>query len=240
MQHDLVEMGGYCLEVLRKPGFSVEGTNDITKFENRMLEIGKKRNHAMISPSWHDFTQPEVFGLILKKDGRDVGGVAARHTDIGRESLAEYWQRSYQRLYGEGEVSPVHSAAPIAQHSMRGRIVYLGELYLSRPVRGTPFLTSSVLRYHQALAAITFSPDWLYGFIRAEDINRGKGTQYGFSIQVNSAQLWHRSAPNRSETEYLVANDMDHLNHIAGRIIHNPSVYLPGYSELISTQKDAT
>ena len=236
-QHYLVELASMLLWEVQDRGFNIEPVQSIDDFEGRVTALGKPENHPMLSPRWHDFLHSDAFGLILRSDGRDVGGVAARFTDLRDESLADYWARTYRRAYGSGASCPVRSPAPIVRNQMSGKIVYVGEMFIIPDMRGMKHLSALLVRYLQVLSAITWRPDWIYGFVRDADAQRGKANQYGFSIQIPVAQIWAVDRPDRSSGEHLVANDYQHLCHAAECSRDMPEVFVPGYGELQSVQK---
>lgn len=235
-RHELVTTGGHCLEILRTEGFEVRFVRDLNVFERRMEGVGKRVNYPMVSPRWHDFAPADAFGLVLERRGSDIGGVAARYHNLSGTTLAEYWAKSYARLYGASGASPVSEPAPLACR-ITGKVAYLGELYIAKKARGG-VASGALLVYLQALTQLEWDLDWVYGFMRAEDVDRGKATRYGFSYQVISAQMWHTEPADRASTEFLVGNDRDALGHMAARISTYPNVFLPGYATPDGEQKD--
>lgn len=227
-QHDIVRMAAHCLDVLKRRGIELDAGQDISEFTRRMREAEKPDAHPMLSPSWHDFTSGDFMSLTFVRDGVDIGGVAARFIDLGQEPLSDYWARTYTRLYGVDQ-SPVMDMAPLIQREICGRIVYLGEFYIKKGARGEPGVSAVILRYLQCIVALTWRPEWIYGFVRAEDAERGKAVQYGFTLQIPAVQIWVKQQSRRSSSEYFVANRYIDLAHMASRCAVDPELYLPGY-----------
>ena len=235
--HELVEMSGYCLAAIRARGLRVHRVERLREFEERMRALGMPDPHPMLSARWNDFPGGQAAGLVLTRGGQDVGGVAAHYYDLGGQSLGDYWEESYRRLYGKGDASPVYEPAPLAETTITGKVVYLGQLFLTKAERDG-VVSAALLRYIQAFCVIEWTPNWLYGFIRAEDVERGKAAQFGFTYQVPFAQLWRKEPETRFSTEYLVANDRRHVCHMASRLVRDPVAYVPGYATVVGEQKD--
>jgi len=126
---------------------------NIDAWQEEMTAIGKPKNHPMLSPEWQDFTLAEALGLQLIANGQLVGGVAARFHDLGQETLGEYWARSYRRMYGQGQSVPVHTPARRAAYDVKGRVVYLGELFINKDFRGDG-ISALVMHYLFLLCAV--------------------------------------------------------------------------------------
>jgi GNAT superfamily N-acetyltransferase len=202
IEHQLLTFASTCLISLDRLGFTISVTEDLDGWQARMIEIGKPSNHPMMSPQWHDFAHPEAFGVQLSANGNLVGGVAARYHDLGQETLGQYWGRSYKRLYGNGADIPVHSPARKAATEVTGKVVYLGELFVTPDFRSTGG-AALVMNYLFLLCAIRWKPSWIYGFIRQKDVLSGKPLQYGFSCIYPGAQTWINPPRERSTGEYL-------------------------------------
>ncbi len=235
--HALAVYASECLSALKSAGFQIEAAADLGEFEKRLCEAGKVAAHPMISPDWHDLTAANSLGLILTLDGVDVGGVAAMFVDLGAGSLADYWGRSYRRLYADGEKTPVFDPAPFIERNISKRVVYLGELFLKPGVRGVPGVSASAVKYIQALSALSWQPDWIYGFLRKEDAERGKATQYGFTVQIPFFLRWTDPHQRRSPTDFFVANSFDDIAHIAERHSH---IHPRRKSDHTGVQKEST
>lgn len=226
-EDDFFHLAAVCLARLSAQGIEVRAIEDIEKWEAELVMLGKRPNHPMISPGWHDFTFPEAFGLIFQRDGASIGGVAARFHDLGREPLGAYWARSYKRLYGGGEFIPVESPAMRASRDVIGKVVYLGELFITKEERKEAGdLSALVMNYLFLLCAVRWRPNWLYGFVRHEDAVRGKPTQYGFPIVCPGAQTWHEKIEERSTGEFFVAISCDDLKDQAAYYRRHPEWFV--------------
>lgn len=228
MKEDLLtKMQRACLNRLSVTRVDIKGVDRLADFEKSMQEIGAGDSHPMISTSWHDLSTADGFGLEVWVDGKLAGGLAARHHDLGRAALAEHWADSYKRLYGGGETTPVSNFCAAARGEIRGRIVYLGQLYLEEKYRGTGINLGLILHYMHALSVQKWSPDWIYGFVRQADVLSGRAAWYGFTRQYVCAQVWDENIATRSSDEYLVAVTPSELSEAANFCELYPGRFCP-------------
>lgn len=213
----LIRLASLALSKIENGGFAMRFSRDLREFEKEMAAIGKPENYPMISPEWHDFASGDAVGLLLKNEGNVVGGVAARFLNLGSDSLAEHWHQSYRRLY-PGSVDPVESRVSAAK-TMRGRLVYEGELYLHPDWRGARVNLPAVSHYMHVLCALKWKPDWIYAFMRIEGL--GCAPWYGWTHQHLAAQRWLRGVERRSDKECLVSVTYDELCERAEYLVQN-------------------
>ncbi len=224
---NLIDLSYSCLQQLKEDGLELEVVSDLRIFEHRLAEIGKPPNHPMISPNWHDFSSTEAFAIIFRKEKQDVGGVAARHLDLGEDSLAQHWASSYMRLYQEGGNVPVRQFSTVAKREISGKVVYLGELFLGRSSRDGSVCWRLIFHYLFVLCYLKWHPEWIYGFVRQPDVLSGKASRYGFTRQYIGPQEWQQPTASRSTNEYLVALPRQDLLDAASFYARNPEYLMP-------------
>jgi hypothetical protein len=223
----LMHFASMCSAILRDDGFSLEPAESIQDFEQRMQVLGKDPSHPMLCSKRHDFTQQNSFAIVVKYQGVDVGGVAAKFEDIGDLTLSQHLARSSSRLYNNGGASPVEAFTHSVDNEIKGRIVYFGELYMHSDYRKGRVDLAALLHHHNALAALKWTPDWIYGFIRQADVLSGKASRYGFTRQYPGCQTWVISGDRRHSTEYLVALAYRDAVDAAGFYLRMPNAFAP-------------
>ncbi|WP_439523641.1 hypothetical protein [Marivita sp.] len=223
---DLMKLFGACMRALEDKGITVEESCDFQSCEDRMLDIGKTSITPMLSSEHHDLSADNAVWLILRKDGKDIGGVAARHDILMSETLSSYWARSYARLYkGQGSLRPVaNHTRPCDEIS--GQVIYMGEFFIAKGVRGSRHLLSLYTHLLFSYCQLRWNSDWLYAFVRADDARRGYATEYGFTRQYPGAHLWGTLPKGRVDGEYLVAIQSRELADMAEFFKHHPSCLL--------------
>lgn len=223
-RHDLVALIALLSEFLRDQGVTVEFTDNVQEFDDLMKLAGKLPPHPMFDPNFFDFKENDSCGLLTYMNGECAGGIGAYYYDLGERRLGEHMQKSYLRLYG-ADHGQVFDPAPVIADVITGPTVYLAECFLKKPPegpRGLPGVSGALLLYIQALSALFYRPNWIHAFVREEDGNRGKPTEYGFTTIVPCAQIWSNPPERRFSTEYFVANDRKTLEHIASRYVRDP------------------
>jgi hypothetical protein len=223
---NLLKLFGTCIRGLEERGITLEESSDFQNCESRMQTIGKRTITPMISSIHNDLSKDHAAWLILRKDGADIGGVAARHDTLISETLSSFWARSYGRLYdGQGNLSHSRSNAR-GFDEISGQVIYMGEFFIAKDMRGSRHLLSLYTHLLFAYCQLRWKPDWLYAFIRADDARLGYATEYGFTRQYPGAHVWGKLPPGRAIGEYLVAIQSGELLDMAQFFNDHPSSFL--------------
>lgn len=223
---DMMKFFSSCLIHLEDKGITVEESSNFRECEDRMRAIGKNSITPMISSEHNDLSKDNAIWLILRKNGEDIGGVAARHDILVSETLSSFWTRSYARLYkGQGHLHVV-SDTPRPCDEISGRVIYMGEFFIAEHVRGSRHLLSLYTHLLFSYSQLRWQPDWLYAFVRADDARLGYATEYGFTRQYPGAHVWGVLPKGRATGEYLVAIRSDELSDMAHYFNLHPSCLL--------------
>ena len=187
---------------------------------SREIEIAKaleQMDKASITPKLeqarNDFTTENSFWLFLSDDDGSFAAVSARLDAIGREPIAEYWQRTYARYYGYSR--PFSHIEESEVSFLAGRLVYVGEFHVARRMRGNLDMVADLAALVQILSVIKWEPDFVYAFVRDEQAQRGLIARYGFQRQVMCPRTWATEPPGRFSSEWLVANSATGVEHLA-------------------------
>lgn len=223
---DLMTFSSSCLHSLEERGITVEESSDFQACEDRMRAIGKKSITPMISCEHNDLSKDNAGWLILRKDGEDIGGVAARHDTLISETLSEFWERSYGRLYKGQGLLRVVSDGPRPCDEISGKVIYMGEFFIAEHMRGSRHLLSLYTHLLFAYCQLRWQSDWLYAFVRADDARLGYATEYGFTRQYPGAHVWGALPKGRAVGEYLVAIQSTELADMARYFNRHPSCLL--------------
>lgn len=236
---DVMKFFTTCQNGLHSRGLSVDETTRFDEAECRAALMGKTKVNPLMAREYHDLSRDDAFWLFLQQDGRDVGCVAARRDSLYSEGLSEFWRRSYQRCYGLKTEHVPHSQAPAVVEEIRGSVVYMGEFYIKPGSRGSRHQLALFTHFLFSYCMMKWRPDWLYGFVRGDDIRKGYAGEYGFSRQVPGAQIWPSPPPGRQNDEYLVAVSRTDLFHMAKFYCSNPE-FLLSVDSLTKVEKFST
>ncbi len=223
---NLMKLFGMCLHILEEKGITIEESSDFKACEERMRDIGKRSITPMISSEHNDLSKDHAVWLILRKDGADIGGVAARHDTLVSETLTDFWARSYGRLYkNKGSLRPTASNSR-AHDEISGQVIYMGEFFIAKQMRGSRHLLTLYTHLLFTYCQLRWKSDWLYAFIRADDAKLGYATEYGFTRQYPGAHHWDALPKGRATGEYLVALPAKELRDMAAFFNAHPSSLL--------------
>lgn len=223
---EVMKLFSLCQKMLGERGISVVQTTQFESAECRARTMGKPSITPMLSSEFNDLSKDDAFWLFLQQDGMDMGCVAARRDNLASENLSEYWARTNKRYYGMtgGRATYAHALAAVSE--IKGSVVYVGEFFIRQNARGSRNQLTLFTHLLFSYCAMKWQPDWIYAFVRRNDIRRGYGGEYGFNRQIPGAQIWPSPPPGRQSDEYLVALTRTDLFHMAEVYCRNPDLLL--------------
>ncbi|MDN3719163.1 hypothetical protein QW131_07895 [Roseibium salinum] len=129
---------------------------------------------------------------------------AAKVEELQDRSLAEHWQQQQRRMF----VDPNPQARIGTTHAhdayfMRGRIVYHGNLWLRKDVRGQG-LAEPLTQLGFLLSLLKWSPDYLYGLMAAKSAEKGFGIRVGYRRFVPRGTHWEIAPGHIRHDDWLV------------------------------------
>lgn len=219
----LVRLAGQALALVSNSGVFIETTCELEALNDEMRSIGKKRVQPTISPELHDFTSGEVLGVRLSDgDGNLIGGMSARYLDLGKDTLADHLNKSYNRLYGERGEKKIKSSAS-ALWGVSGKTVYQGELFLDEKWRGGQANVCAIMHYVHAVCCLRWHPAYIYGFMRWSGLHAV--TTYGFHHFYLTPQIWGVDVEDRGEEEILVISSFDEVCEMCSNFARRPELF---------------
>ena len=221
---DVAKLFSLCMGQMQRRNLEVAQATDFEEAENRAKDMGKETFTPMLSSGFNDFSRDDAFWLFLRKNGEDIGCVAARRDSLYTETLSEYWTRTQRRYYGLTYREASGGHAPAALNEIRGNVVYLGEFFISQAARGSRNQLALFTHLLHAYIYLKWKPDWLYAFVRRNDNRRGYGVEYGFNRHIPVAQTWISPPAGRQNGEYLTAISREEILHMADSYCRNPDL----------------
>lgn len=197
-QMELTQRAAQHLGRLAELGYDVKAVDRFDEVEALVRETGKPLRSPMFDLRRNDFTEGRAFWFFLLKDGKPVGGLAAKLIELGDEGFEDYVKRVSGPQFGEGHALK-EVARPIRAR-MSGDLIYFGELHVMDGARGQRRVLREYSRLAVALAAMNWPRfDWMYALIPYEQ--RSLQDLYGFPLITHGAFLWQEPVP------YLHKND---------------------------------
>lgn len=200
-----------CVARLADAEIRVEQTSDFDLAMRTVAEMKKPYLTDFMSPRRNDFFESNCFWLILR-DHKDAasGMIGARMDETGSEPLSSYSHRKLRNLFPEEADVPIRpDRLPRIAHEIRGRVVYIGDLFFGHRVRTTNRQTlRTFLMLHYCTIHLKWrSLDWLYAFLRDRDVSRGAAWLYHFPRVYPLAHSWTVKPSIQAGEHWLAAMD---------------------------------
>ena len=198
-----------CVRRLAESDILVEQTTDFEYAMATIETLDKPCLTEYMSPMKNDFFESNCFWLILTdQEGQPGGMLGARCDDSGREPLSSYACRKLRNIFPEEHEIPVDPMRlPRIADEISGRIVYAGDLYLSRSFRTTNLqvLRTVVVLMYCLMFLKWKELDWIYAFKRDRDVARGAAWLYQFTRNYPMAHSWTKPPSDKSGENWLAA-----------------------------------
>jgi len=205
-----IKLGGRCTASLERRGLTVSDALNDQEAAQRIEAIRDYPVSLPLSPHHNDFTATESFWLFFEYEGFDVGAVCAKCSNLGRGNIEEYWDHMFNRLFfpdNDGKVGVVDVSRVLP---MRGKLIYLGDLFLDEALRGSRDQLLDIMHLLFTTAYCRWSDfDWIYSFLRDKDV--GKALFYGFTDILDTPLRWSHPREGRSNDEHIAALPADRL-----------------------------
>lgn len=200
-----------CTMRLQKEGIRVEQTSDFDLAMRTVSEMEKPYLTDFLSPWKNDFFENNCFWLILHaNDGTASGMIGARMDETGGEPLSSYSRRKLRNLFPDEADMPIRAdRLPRIADEIRGRVVYIGDLFMGPALRTTNRqLLRTLLMLHHCTIHLKWQPfDWLYAFLRDRDVSRGAPWLYHFPRVYPMAHSWTLRPSVQTGEHWLAAMD---------------------------------
>jgi|26BtaG_2_1085354.scaffolds.fasta_scaffold00748_12 hypothetical protein len=193
---------------LHEQGYKVREVDDFGEVPDLIRRIGKPYLTPLSDPGHNDFTRANAIWLVAESGGEPAFLGCARLEDLGQEPVSRYWRRSLKRAYRPEEgMEIITSARPEVDRAISGRLVYFGDLFASKKHQSSKsiFTLRSFISIGHLAAALKWDPDWIYCFVREQDLMRGAALRYCFSMHFPEPFSWIDPPAPRSNSEWLVA-----------------------------------
>jgi len=199
---------------VRNHGISLHiGTN----FEEYADLVAEYRPHQPLgdpfNPKLHDLSRGQAFWIAGRNEEDElVHTQTMRLIDLKDQSLAGYLTDNFHDFPPSGVPLDMEASSYTpgpAAHRIKGRIAYHGEVWLiggDKGYRGTG-VSSMLARYAQASALMTWSPDYVLGFMPQSIAFRGLAEREGYVHSEPGALAWHHAEKDSVMKGFLIYNE---------------------------------
>ena len=198
-----------CMRRLESENIFVAQSSDLDHAMTVIEQLDKPYLTDYLSPLKNDFFRTNCFWFIFNDQHGQPGGlIGCRMDDSGQEPLSSYACRKLRNMFPEEDEIPVQpDRLPRIADEIKGRVVYAGDLYLSRSFRTT---NRRVLRMIVVLVyCVMFLKwkdlDWIYAFMRDRDVARGAAWLYQFPRNYPMAHSWTKPPSDQTGENWLAA-----------------------------------
>ncbi|MCX2722909.1 hypothetical protein [Roseibium salinum] len=205
---------------ISKLGLTLKESADFDLFEKTIRATEDRYLMEDFSPRFFDLHGKTAFWVGAYNSHDNVVSVqAAKVEELQDRSLAEHWQQQQRRMF----VDPNPQARIGTTHAhdayfMRGRIVYHGNLWLRKDVRGQG-LAEPLTQLGFLLSLLKWSPDYLYGLMAAKSAEKGFGIRVGYRRFVPRGTHWEIAPGHIRHDDWLVYSTRADLFGLAKTIL---------------------
>ena len=190
---------------IREQGLSLQESTDFQAFEEAVSRTEDRYLMEDFSIRFVDLHASLAFWVgAYNGQGELVSVQAAKIDDLKDRSLAAFWQQQQRRLFedphAEARLGTAHAAEAFR---MRGRIVYHGNLWLRKDIRGRG-LAELLTQTGFLLALLKWSPDYLYGLMAEANAMKGFGVRVGYRHFAPSGTHWISAPAHIRPDDWLV------------------------------------
>lgn len=167
---------------VRGHGLTLQESADFQAFEAAVEASDDRYLMEDFSSRFFDLHGSNAFWIgVLDGEGQVASLQAAKLEDLRDRPLARFWQQQQRRIFadpagGAPRFGEDHAADAF---ELRGRIVYHGNLWLRRDLRGKG-LAEKLTQMGFLVALLKWQPDWLYGLMAEASALKGFGLRVGY------------------------------------------------------------
>lgn len=215
---------------LKAAGFQVRTNSDLKTFCDVRLAMRGSAVGPMHDPSVCDFSQERAFWMeLVDDDGKTVGMQAYRCDEVST-SLAD-WLPSYMiGVYMRRKELMVPSAAHPPQGSisetLNGRLVYHGELWLSKTIKARQTI-DVFTKLGSLLALLKWNPDAIWALTGYHMATRGYASRMGYPYLERGFLRWQWFSEGVDAVEYLAVASKSYLEQLVEEELSEVKVSLP-------------
>lgn len=205
---------------ISKLGLTLKESADFELFEQTVRATEDRYLMEDFSPRFFDLHGKTAFWVgAFNSHDHVVSVQAAKVEELQDRSLAEHWQQQQRRMF----VDPNPQARFGTAHAhdayfMRGKIVYHGNLWLRKDVRGQG-LAEPLTQLGFLLSLLKWSPDYLYGLMSAKSAEKGFGIRVGYRRFVPRGTHWEIAPGHIRHDDWLVYSTRADLFGLAKTIL---------------------
>ena len=213
---------------LNTNGYEVAASSDMKKLDTAKLNARGYRVGPMHDAEVCNFSDERAFWLELKdSDGTCVGLQAFRMDQINT-SLADWLPNYMIGVYMRRQemMVPSHSNAPLGSvaESLRGKLVYHGELWLAKHVKARNVF-DVFTRLGLFLSVLKWNPDAIWALTSEQMARHGHLGRIGYTTVERGILRWQWASRDVDPVEYLALVDQTAIENIVEEMLSREAEY---------------
>lgn len=202
---------------LKAAGFSVRISSDLKAFSKTRFALRHSPVGPMHDPEVCDFSNERAFWMELVDDNQQTVGIQAYRCDEVSTSLAD-WLPSYMigvYMRRHELMVPSNSNPPEGSISeqMRGRLVYHGELWLSKNIKARQTI-DVFSKLGSLLTLLKWNPDAIWALTSYHMATRGYASRMGYPYLERGFLRWQWFSEGVDAVEYLAVASKSYLEQL--------------------------
>ena len=211
-------------------GYRISVTSNMQKLDETKKLVRGYRVGPMHDPSVCNFDCERAFWMQLEDcEGVAVGLQAFRFDRIDT-SLADWLPNYMIGVYMRRQelMVPSHSNAPMGSvaESLRGHLVYHGELWLAKHVKARNVF-DSFTRLGLFLAVLKWNPDAIWALTSEQMARHGHLGRIGYTTIERGVLRWQWASRDVDSVEYLALVDRKAIENIVDEMLTRTVEYQP-------------
>jgi hypothetical protein len=224
----LVQLCAQLEDELRVAGFTVQISSDLAALDRCKIEVRGYRVGPMHDPDVCDFSNERGFWMaLLDRRGKTVGLEAYRCDEI-TTSLADWLPSMMIGIYMRRQELMVPALTkPVlgsVAERLRGCLVYEGELWLSKEVKGKRIF-DCFTRLGFLLSCIKWNPDAIWALTSEQMARHGHLNRIGFTTIERGILRWQWASKDVDPVEYLAAIEREGLKQMVSEMLLTAAEY---------------
>jgi len=214
---------------LTKRGFTAALNTDFAAFSalRRKLRSGVPES-AMFDPQASAITAKKAFWMSLSDGKGQVVALQAFRADFAEPTLADWalgWMLGVYLKRSELIVpQSIYPPATSIAHKLSGTVVYHGELWLNREVRGDQ-IVEPFARLGMLSSYIRWRPKAIWALNNDKIAYYANTTRWGYAYQERGFLRWQFQPDGACQSEWLSVADRDSMERLIREVVFRRSEY---------------
>jgi hypothetical protein len=218
----IVLLSAQLEEELRGAGFRVEISSEMKALDQVKLQVRGTHVGPMHDADVCDFSSERAFWMSLLDISGNVVGVQAYRCDEISTSLADWLPSMMIGVYmRRNEIlmpAPSKHVKSSVAERLSGCLVYEGELWLSKEVKGKRIF-DCFTRLGMLLSCIKWNPDAIWALTSEQMARHGHLGRIGFTTIERGFLRWQMASKDIDAVEYLAVIDRDGLKQLVDEML---------------------